>query len=281
MNIRRYVLPILILLYLFMASSCNNDKKFVEKGKESLKDNKQEQALAYFNKALEINPKNKEALINKGKIFLLKLETTQEADIYFEEVLKIDPENIEAWNGKGISYYNQKKDNQALECFNAVLSRDPNNIVSLRCKKLIFNNKGNAFMEEKQYKDAIKCYDTVLTIDPNDSDAKTGKELALKGKENSDCDSECIENLKKIGIALEMYAVENSNMYPKNLQILCENCYFKTLPQCPLSKIDYIYDRSSNCKDFSICCPNTHTSYENAIGYWPQYSPGLGIKLQP
>lgn len=157
MIFRKCILSIVILLVLFITSSCNEDKKFVEKGKESLKDNKQEQALVYFDKALEINPKNKEALISKGKILLLKLETTGEADICFAKVLKIDTENTKAWNGKGWSFYIQKKDKEALECFDTALSKDPNNIDSLRGKILVFENQDN-------FEDIMTCYKKVLQL---------------------------------------------------------------------------------------------------------------------
>ena len=58
----------IICIIIYISVFCNKDKKFVEKGNESLKNGKVEEALSFFNKALEINPKNQEAKKRKEQV---------------------------------------------------------------------------------------------------------------------------------------------------------------------------------------------------------------------
>jgi len=160
MRRKKYILGFIFLLNLFLLYSCNEDKKFVEKAKENLQENRQEQALVYFNKALEINPKNKEALNGKGEILLNNSEKIEEALNCFERTLIIDPDNIEAWNGKGLCLFFTLKIEQSLECFNTSLDKDPNNINALLNKTLIFRM-------QNEHEKVIDCFTKVISLIPD------------------------------------------------------------------------------------------------------------------
>ena len=58
------------------------------------------QAIAYFDKALAIDPKNINALVSKGSTLLLLCDDKQTVT-YFDRALAIDPKNPEALAGKG------------------------------------------------------------------------------------------------------------------------------------------------------------------------------------
>ncbi|MEQ8192138.1 MAG: hypothetical protein ABRQ39_29510 [Candidatus Eremiobacterota bacterium] len=51
----------------------------------------------------------------------------------------------------------------------------------------------------------------------------------------------CKQNIKNTGTALYMYATDNKEEYPENLEILVSNDYFKRLPICPKSREGYNY----------------------------------------
>ena len=55
----------------------------------------------------------------------------KKADIFFERVLEIEPNNIDALNGKGTSLYRLADYDKARNCFEKVLKMDPKNIVAL------------------------------------------------------------------------------------------------------------------------------------------------------
>src|SRR5215211_6927666 len=54
----------------------------------------------------------------------------KKADIFFERVLEIEPNNIDALNGKGTSRYRLADYDKAKNCFDKVLRMDPKNIVA-------------------------------------------------------------------------------------------------------------------------------------------------------
>src|SRR5215203_4162412 len=54
----------------------------------------------------------------------------KKADIFFERVLEIEPNNIDALNGKGTSLYRLADYDKAKNCFDKVLRMDPKNIVA-------------------------------------------------------------------------------------------------------------------------------------------------------
>ncbi|MEQ8169540.1 MAG: hypothetical protein ABRQ38_11630, partial [Candidatus Eremiobacterota bacterium] len=102
----------------------------------------------------------------------------------------------------------------------------------------------------------------------------------------------CEINIKNIATALELYAEDNNNKYPADLNILVKEKeggpYIKTIPVCPAGSGDnvllisrrtysaYEYKISHNGNNFTIWCVNYHGSAGTAEGY-PQYSSGQGL----
>src|SRR5215212_11796543 len=61
----------------------------------------------------------------------------KKADIFFERVLEIEPNNIDALNGKGTSLYRLADYDKAKKCFNQVLRMDPKNIVAFDNREIL------------------------------------------------------------------------------------------------------------------------------------------------
>jgi tetratricopeptide (TPR) repeat protein len=61
-----------------------------------------QQAITYFDKALEINPNYAYALAHKGDA-LSNLDQYQQAITYFDKALTIDPNNDHALSGKRLA----------------------------------------------------------------------------------------------------------------------------------------------------------------------------------
>src|SRR5215212_5039715 len=61
----------------------------------------------------------------------------KKADIFFERVLEIEPNNIDALNGKGTSLYRLADYDKAKNCFNQVLRMDPKNIVAFDNREIL------------------------------------------------------------------------------------------------------------------------------------------------
>ena len=64
-------------------------------------------AIQYYNKVLEINPNNVDALTNKG-VALSKLNNNTGVIQYYNKVLEINPNNVDALTNKGVALFQIK-----------------------------------------------------------------------------------------------------------------------------------------------------------------------------
>src|SRR5688572_3142937 len=74
----------------------------------------------------------------------------KKADIFFERVLEIEPNNIEALNGKGTSLYRLADYDKARNCFDKVLKMDPKNIVALNNIENLGKKKEDASSQQQK-----------------------------------------------------------------------------------------------------------------------------------
>ena len=78
-----------------------------------------------------------------------------------------------AWNNEGKALYEQKKYDEAIQCFNKAIELNPS-------YELAWNNNGTTLYMLKRYKEAIKCFDEVLKINPNNETAKKNRETYMR-----------------------------------------------------------------------------------------------------
>jgi tetratricopeptide (TPR) repeat protein len=79
----------------------NQGAAFVEKGQH-------DRAIAYFNKAIEINPKLAGAYYNRGYVYDEKGQYDTAISDY-NKAIEIDPKYAEAYNNRGFAYHEGKK----------------------------------------------------------------------------------------------------------------------------------------------------------------------------
>ena len=97
----------------------------------------------------------------------------------------------------------------------------------------------------------------------------------------------CCENLKKAGVAIQMYANDNDGYYPTNLKKLTPN-YLASLPKCPASGDVYNYKHGINVfsmkRTYTINCQtNRHQGALNTKQTMelPSYTPERGLRQPP
>ena len=78
----------------------------------------------------------------------------KKADIFFERVLEIEPNNIDALNGKGTSLYRLADYDKAKKCFEKVLKMDPKNIVAFDNIEILGKKKEDDSSQQKIEKPA-------------------------------------------------------------------------------------------------------------------------------
>ena len=97
------LIPVIITVIILTcpgAAQAQDTQELLNKGTEQSKLWNYEEAISYYDKALQIDPKNVPALTNKG-VALNKLGRNEEAISYYDKVLVIDPYNVLALTYKG------------------------------------------------------------------------------------------------------------------------------------------------------------------------------------
>ena len=99
-------------------------EKFFKKGINSMADERLEEAVIYFERALAIEPDNVTILLKIGYA-QFHMEDHAEAMRIYDRVLDIDVANSEAWNLKSLIHYGQKHYARALDCVEKAIESEP------------------------------------------------------------------------------------------------------------------------------------------------------------
>ncbi len=187
--------PLIIIIilsisaYLLVFQDSKTDKLYKKAVKLS-GEGKYEEAISFYDKALEIEPGWKNALNGKRDAMnaigdLLTVQKKYEDAIsFYDKTLEIEPGYEKALNGKkeimkarGDLFMSQKKYTEAIYFYNKALKLDGNDIN-------LWNLKGDILFKEKKYEEAIKCYDKIIGFIPDSSKAwySKGKVLGTAGK---------------------------------------------------------------------------------------------------
>jgi len=147
-------------------------------------------ALEFFDKALELNPRIALAWLNKGGS-LYRLGRHDEAIECCNRALNVDPELAGAWEGMGASLFELGRFEEALRCFDKAIEKDP-----LRCSA--WWRKGAALATLDKLQDAVRCYDEATKINPRYADAWDFKGTALAGLDRWEEAKKCSEKATEL-----------------------------------------------------------------------------------
>lgn len=120
-------------------------------------ENKIQKAYIEFQKALELNPKDKEAINAIGILHLLQFEDYNKAIEYFKEALKIDPDFSEALNNIGVAYEKTGKIDDAIESYKKAIANP-----MYQNPEKAFYNLGKLYYRQGQYDSAIDAFKGAL-----------------------------------------------------------------------------------------------------------------------
>ena len=145
------------------------------KGNVFKKLGKPQDEMACYDKALEINPRCAAVWINKGIALADRLGKPQDEIACYDKALEINPRYAAAWINKGILLADRLgKPQEAIACFNRSLEIYPKYAAA-------WNNKGIVLGRLGKYQEAIACYDKALEINPTFAEAWYWKGIALGG----------------------------------------------------------------------------------------------------
>ncbi len=155
---------ILFLLVFLTACASTQSPENIQKagahykiGLSYYNENKIQKAYIEFQKALEINPNDKEVLNAIGIIHLLHFEDLEKASEYFKKALKIDPDFSEAYNNLGVAYEKTGKTDEAIESYKKATSNP-----MYKNPEKPFNNLGRVYYRSGQYDKATDSFKGAL-----------------------------------------------------------------------------------------------------------------------
>jgi tetratricopeptide (TPR) repeat protein len=153
-----------------------------------------EEAIASYDKALEIKPDKYQPCYNRG-VILGKLERYPEAIESYDKALEINPDHDQTWNNRGSALGKLERYQEAIESYDKALEIKPD-------KDQPWNNRGVILGKLGRYEEAIASYDKALDIKPDYADAFYNKAC-------------CYALQKEVNLALENLetAINLDNQY--------------------------------------------------------------------
>jgi len=135
-----------------------------------------DEAMAQFQKALQINPKDPPTWNNVGNV-LLHWGKVDEAIPYFQKALQVNPNYVEARNNLGSALLQEGKVDEAIAQFQKVLQINPDSMEA-------HGNLGNVLLQEGKVDEAIAQYQMALQISPNNPNLynNLGNALSRQGQ---------------------------------------------------------------------------------------------------
>ena len=169
-----------------LACTSDNVEAHNNLGSVLLKMGRVDEAIAHFQKALQIKPDSAEAHNNLGNVLLQK-GRVDEAMVHYQKTLQIKPDSAEAHNNLGNALLQKGRVDEAMVHYQKTLQIKPDSAGACY-------NLGNALLKKGQVDEAIVQYQKALQIKPDFADAHYSLGSLLLQKGNVD---EAIAHFRK------------------------------------------------------------------------------------
>lgn len=146
-----------IVTYLIINLVAAGTYRYLKKADALLKEKRYEEAINFYNLALEKNPKLPNALVGIGSA-IDAMGRPAEAIRYFDEAIKLNPKLAKAWNYKGGALYSLGKLNEALQCYDEALRINPKYASP-------WANKASVLRILKKYDESRTCLDNYINLE--------------------------------------------------------------------------------------------------------------------
>jgi Tfp pilus assembly protein PilF len=159
-----------VLCFMIVLCSCSTlhtadnqrAKAHFQLGMSYMNDNNIQPAFVEFQKAMELDPENKEVLNMLGIIYLAKLENYTEAIKYFKKAMDVDSDYSEAANNLGMAYERAGQLDESVRAYKTALSNP-----MYRNAEKAFSNLGGVYYRMKKYNESIDAYKESLRRYPD------------------------------------------------------------------------------------------------------------------
>ncbi|QSV53638.1 MAG: tetratricopeptide repeat protein [Dolichospermum sp. UKL201] len=159
---------------IFMLNRLNskNAIELYNQGNTLIQLQRYQEALATYEKAIDIKPDYPQALYGKGKA-LFQLKKYQESLIAYDQAIQIQPNYLEAWTNRGFVLVRLKRYSEAIATVDKALQLKND-------EPQIWQLKGDIFIKISQYNDAIKAYEQAINFQADNPELWYKKGLAFQ-----------------------------------------------------------------------------------------------------
>ncbi len=99
-------------------------ESLVQKGDDAYKNQKYDEALDFYTKAVVFNPADKITMLKIANIYKLKSNNAKALSFY-DKIIELDKDSTDAYFNKGLVHANQKNYDKAIKCFEKVIELSP------------------------------------------------------------------------------------------------------------------------------------------------------------
>ncbi len=117
-----------------------------------------EEAIAFYQKALELCETCSDAYLKAGGLFAMRGER-EIADVYFKRALKANPNDVNAKIAQARLLISAGEHNSAIDIYRKLLDKDPRSIV-------VMNNLANILIETRSINEARQLFDRAFEMEP-------------------------------------------------------------------------------------------------------------------
>lgn len=149
------ILGLVGVLWLFRGKEI----KWYNRGNKLRKSERYEEALAAYDKAIEIKQDYYEAWYYRSYL-LYQLQRYEEALTSYDKVIKLEPEDVNAWQMRSNLLLELQRYEEAIASYERVVQIKPDYPDD-------WNNRGIALEKLQQYEEAIASYDKAIKIQSN------------------------------------------------------------------------------------------------------------------
>ena len=152
-------LSIAVAFALFNFFNSSNATSLSNQAKTLYELKRYKEALAIYEKAIQLKPEYAEAWNGEGKTFL-ELKRYKEALDAYEKAIQLQPEYAEAWLGRARTLANLQRYQAAIDSFEQALKLQPNDSKA-------WNDRGDVLVTLHRYPEALASYDKAVQYQPD------------------------------------------------------------------------------------------------------------------
>jgi tetratricopeptide (TPR) repeat protein len=167
---------------------------YIRHGILSTERGRYDDAISYFSKAIEIDPRLVEAYKNRGNIYS-RMGKYDQAILDYNKALEIDPADAWVYHYRGNAYHKKGNDDQAISNYNKAFEMNPNDI-------LAYKSRGNSYLSMGKYDQAISDFNKAMEIIPSDAPAYYLRGKAYYFKKEYDKSWEDVNKAQNLGLKI-------------------------------------------------------------------------------